>query len=606
MVLNQILVPTQTPPSSLMKIFLLIFCSLASIGVPFASATAGVAGAHKIAAWTFQTGGPIRGSVLLGHDAIFFGSSDGLVYALNKQGGTLRWKFQTGGAIAGAPALSGNTLIVAGRSDLVYALDATTGAVKWTFKVGADIGATGDWDYFTASPVIDGSRVLVGSADGHLYALDVATGARHWAFATGDRLRATPLVADGTVYQPSGDDFIYALSAADGSLQWKFATEGVKLDRSQGFTRSDIFTRPSLSHGLLIFGSRDANVYAVSVATHEKAWSFHYDSTWAMATTADDDTVYVGWSTNNKISAHDLTTGTKKWDYTAGAHNYAPALLDGNAVVRGSADGRIYSFDRATGAVNWTYTVGAEIYSQAVRDGDALYVGADDGRLYALVDAPPAHKAVYLPEGLSGNATAFVVDPQLAPYLAAHGFELLESHVALAQFIENRRSDGEPSVIVFGYAQIPAEVMGEDPAQGALHAYLAAGGKVVWPWGQPNLILIDQQGNYLGRDPTLGFKLLGVTYVDFEDSGNYYARATQTGRNHGLPAWLKATFASIAPQQDVTPLAIDEYGRAIAWSKSFSPRPGSGWVQLRISSFGVPMTPDELACLRRVACHGVE
>lgn len=556
--------------------------------------------------WAVQTEGPVRGAAVIAGDLVYFGSADGNLYAVAKAGGELRWKVPTGGGIAGTPAAAGSTVIVAGRGPEVLALDAATGAKRWSFRFAPDLPVETEWDYFTASPVIDGDQVLVASGDGHLYALELASGKLRWKFQTGDRIRATPLVLDGMVYQPGGDDFVHVLSARDGSLQWKFETEGTKLDRSQGFIRSDIFTRPSVRQGLLVVGSRDGNVYAVDATTHEKRWAFRYGSTWAMSTIADDSTVYVGWSTNNMVCALDLLTGAKRWEFKAGAHTYTTALLDGDEVVWGCADGNVRGFDRHTGALHWTYAVGSEVYSSLVRDGDTLYFGADDGRLRAVVTGPPARRAVYLPAAVPDNISGFIVDAGLAPHLVARGFERLDSGAALAEFVRTPTADDRPGVVVFAFAQIPPDVVGDDPATGPLRAYLDSGGKVVWPWGRPNLHLFDEQGNYVRRDATVGPRLLGVPFLEFEDSGNYFSTATPAGRNWGLPAWGKTSFASLPPDAEVTALAHDEYGRISAWVKSFHPRPGTGWVAVCPSGFGVAMTPRELELLEAIATYGVQ
>jgi outer membrane protein assembly factor BamB len=556
--------------------------------------------------WSFQAEGPIRGSAAIGGDSLYFGSADGFIYAVNKADGRLRWKFQTGGPIAGAPALAGNTVIVSGRAERVFALDAADGRPRWSFEMQPDLPTPTEWNYFTAPPVVDGKQVLVASGDGRLYSLDIASGTQLWSFGTADSLRAAPLVSGGVVYQPSGDDHVYALSAADGKLLWKYATAGVGYDLSKGFIRSDIFTRPTLQGGLLVFGSRDANVYAIDVATRQKTWSFAYDSTWAMSSTVDSGTVYVGWSTNNRINALDLATGEKKWEFDAGAHTYTTALIHGAHSYWGSANGRLYKLDKSTGALGWAYEVGSEIYSSPVGDGDTLYFGADDGRLRAVGEGGPAPaRAFYLPAKVPDNIAGFVLDPALPAFMLSRGYEQIDSPAALASWLAARRADGKPSVLVFGFAQIPAAVVGSDPAAGPLREYLNGGGKVVWPWGIPNKVTFDEQGTFLAYDPKVAARLLDIEFVDFEDSGNYYSRATQEGRNWGLPAWLKATFASVKTAQGIVPLATDEYGRVSVFLKTFHARPGSGWITFSPKGFNVPITAEELAMLERVASYGL-
>lgn len=579
------------------------FCAWASL----ATSVAGAEIVHPRIQWAFQTEGPIRGSAILAEDSLYFGSADGFLYAVAKADGDLRWKFQTGGSIAGAPVISGATLIVAGRGADVYALDTASGSVRWSFRMQPTLPTPTEWNYFTAAPVVNGKQVLVPSGDGHLYCLDLETGTRQWAYKTDDSLRASPIVVGDTIYQPSGDDHVYAISAQDGTLRWKFATAGVGHDLSKGFIRSDIFTRPSVKNGLLVFGSRDGNVYAVDTAERTAKWTFSYDSTWAMSTVVEDDRVYVGWSTNNRINAVDLATGTQVWEFDAGSHTYTTALLVGDDIYWGSAGGKLHKLDKRTGEPRWSYAVGSDIYSSAIHENDTLYFGTDDGRLLAVGEGGATeHRALYLPAQVPENIRGFIVDPVLEPHLAARGYHRLDSSAALASWLASRTRDGARSVLVFGFAQIPPDVVGADPARGPLRRYLESGGKVVWPWGLPNKVIFDDSGKFVAYDPSVAARMLEIEFLDFEDTGNYFSRATQAGRNWGMPAWLKTTFASLEAGNDVTALATDEHGRISAFVKSFHPRPGSGWVTFRPNGFNVPITAAELVVLERVASYTLQ
>ena len=61
-------------------------------------------------------------------------------------------------------------------------------------------------DAVRSSPVIDNGSVYVGSDDGRVYAVDLGTGAIRWRFKTGGAVRATPAAAGGIVYAASRDD----------------------------------------------------------------------------------------------------------------------------------------------------------------------------------------------------------------------------------------------------------------------------------------------------------------------------------------------------------------------------------------------------------------
>ena len=415
------------------------------------------------------------------------------------------------------------------------------------------------------------------------------------------------MITDDTIYQPSGDDYVYALTR-DGKLRWKFATEGVKYDLSQGFIRSDIFSRPSLQDRTLVFASRDANVYAVDVDTHQLKWKFAYDTTWAMSSTVDEGTVYVGWSINNKVNALDLATGKQKWEFNTGAHTYTTALIVGNDSYWGSADGKVYKLDKRTGALQWTYPVGSEIYSSLTSDAGSLYFGTDDGRVLALREMEkPTHKAVYIPATIPASLQGFITDAGLTPYLVDRGFERLDSPSALTQWITARATDAQTSAVVFAFALIPSAVVGVEPSTGPMRRYLEAGGKVVWSAGAPNQYKFDNAGNFLGFSPEIPRRLLEVEFLDFEDSGNYFSRSTQAGRNWGLPGSLKTSYAVLKEAaKGLTALATDEYGRVTAFVKQFNPRVGSGWVSIAPNGYGVPMKPEELKLIEHAASYTLD
>lgn len=63
----------------------------------------------------------VESSPVLSGETVFFGGSDGVIYALDKGKGTLRWRHATGAPIFGAAAISGNTLFVADFAGNVYA-----------------------------------------------------------------------------------------------------------------------------------------------------------------------------------------------------------------------------------------------------------------------------------------------------------------------------------------------------------------------------------------------------------------------------------------------------------------------------------------------------
>lgn len=560
---------------------------------------------HPKVKWTFKTQGTIRGSSVIDGSYIYFGSADGYLYALNKINSDLLWKFNTQGAIAGAPAVAGTRVYIASRDNYIYSVDTRTGKLTWTFKTQPLLNPSFlQWDYFTAAPVIAGDKLLAASGDGYLYALNNNNGKLLWKFKTNGRVRATALVVKNTVYQPSSDGFVYVIDLNSGKLKWTFETEGATLDSKKfGFDRNSIYTQPVLENNLLLFGSRDGNVYAVDINTHQQKWKFNYDNTWAMGIASDNDAVFVNWSTNNVACAIDLQTGKEKWKFLCGAHTYTKPVIAGDELYIGSADGKLYDLDKHTGQKKWQYETGSEIYSSPVYDDAAIFFGCDNGYFYALEQGSQPYKAVYQPPVITGNEKYLITDSTIAPYLKQKGFDQLDS-AGLYRFISNRINDKAPSVIVFTLPVIPRNIFGDKPGNGMLRKYLDTGGKIIWFGDSPAYFEPDGNGNFK-PDTVTGSRLLDVQYTVLEESGNYYSKSTQQGLNWGLPSWFKTVGAPVSPK-GVIPLAYDEYNRVSVWIKKFNPRPGSGFISCRSWSWFIPAHQEDLSLIWQLAVHELE
>src|SRR2546428_239782 len=85
-------------------------------------------------------GGPdvFRSSPAVWHGAVYFGSGDGNIYALDAVSGHVKWKFHTRDVVHASPAIAGGTVYIGSWDSWFYALDAATGALKWRFKTGED------------------------------------------------------------------------------------------------------------------------------------------------------------------------------------------------------------------------------------------------------------------------------------------------------------------------------------------------------------------------------------------------------------------------------------------------------------------------------------
>jgi polyvinyl alcohol dehydrogenase (cytochrome) len=228
-------------------------------------------------AWAFEFPGAIRARAqpVIAYGAVYVGSQDGTVYALDLKSGCVRWTFKAGAEVrtgivpfeSGDGAATVRRLVFGDVIARVYLIDALSGRLVWSRKVSEHPNAT-----ITGTPAVAGGRIYVPlsalevttAADpnyecctfrGAVVALDAATGAPRWTayaipeaahpvktLASGKRIFApsgapiwnSPEVDEkrGVLYVGTGDNYsspandtsdsVIAFRLRDGAMVWKF------------------------------------------------------------------------------------------------------------------------------------------------------------------------------------------------------------------------------------------------------------------------------------------------------------------------------------------------------------------------------------------------
>ncbi len=178
--------------------------------------------------WKFHTAGLVMSSPAVSGGVVFVGSTDGNLYAVDHESGTLKWKFEAKGRITSSPAVAGSLVYFGAYDGNFYAIDAATGQLKWKFQTGGERRFAAKhihglqpaaetmpdpFDFYLSSPVVWNGAVFFGSGDGNIYALNAASGALNWKFKTGDVVHASAAIAGGTLFVGSWDSYFYALNA---------------------------------------------------------------------------------------------------------------------------------------------------------------------------------------------------------------------------------------------------------------------------------------------------------------------------------------------------------------------------------------------------------
>jgi len=225
--------------------------------------------------WSYDAGAPIVSSPTIYNGQVYFATTGGTVFCLDKTLGTLtwnytppisagsvpatfysspsicapylyigsvadsnmycikltsstttgveRWRYKTNGAIYSSPAANYGVCVFGSSDFNVYCLDtfligtATVPGARWVKPTSSAV---------ESSPVINNGTVYIGSFDYNLYAFDIIHGNLRWKFASTSLIKSSPIVYGNSVYVASYDKYLYSVDTASGTLKWSYNTNG--------------------------------------------------------------------------------------------------------------------------------------------------------------------------------------------------------------------------------------------------------------------------------------------------------------------------------------------------------------------------------------------
>lgn len=566
----------------------------------------GIKGFFNECAWKFDADAPIRSTTVIAGNSLYFGSSRGVFYSLDKKTGKINWTFDPGYAINSSAAAHHGNVFFSDNQQSLYSLNAVTGKLNW--KTGLGPAKNYDWafDYTYSSPAIVKGQILIGSKDGCIYNINEATGKVKWKFKTGGIVRSSPAVADNIVYAGDTEGNFYAVGLNNGKQKWCFEIEGHTMQNEKfSFDRRAIIASPLVTGNKVIIGGRDGFLYCLDKNTGKQLWRVDHEVSWIISAVAVKDNIVVtGTSDGHFVQAVDLNTGKQLWKYHTVNVVWSSPIIDGDKVYIGSHEGVIYCLDLKTGRKLTSFQTGGIVFSSPVIGGHLLYVGSDDGFLYALKPgighASPvtARKYVFWDEGIpapNGN------DIRIRKYLTDNGYKRLDKE-KLVKLIGETDS-AENSVIVFATNFLPEEIT-KGEKNSTLRSYLEGGGKVVVTATDPLVLKYDAQykavvlRSFLYADSVIGIKYGPDDLRSYK--GNQPAFRTKAGEDWGVQSFW-ASPLSVDPRQVDIVLGMDENGLASAWVKKFHKSSGSGFVQIWAGE-----GDRDLSFITRVAEYGLK
>lgn len=374
------------------------------------------------------------------------------------------------------PTAAGGALFVGSHNGSVYALDQATGCTRWQFKAATEVRTAVTLDFASES----GVRAVFGDRAANVYALDAETGALRWQVSVDAHPNAaisgSITAHEGRLFVPlsSNDDInsmdpaypccdhsgaVVALDAATGERLWRTATieEPARTTgrtsigtEIRGPSGASVWNTPTIDakRGHLVVGTgnnhsrpataRSDSVLALEVATGRVVWTYQaqagdawnaacsfgnrsscpdpegpdtdFGGTTMLATTGTGELVFAGQKAGI-LHALDPATGKRVWQrriveggpqggvrYGLSSRDgvvYVPAMAqhDENGADRASLPG-LHALRARDGAVVWRTSAEALCGDRAACVGivgappiatkDVLFAAGVDGMVYAL------------------------------------------------------------------------------------------------------------------------------------------------------------------------------------------------------------------------------
>ena len=223
-----------------------------------------------------------------------FSQPKNIVSALPRGGGDPVWTFEEAeGEYIEGGAVTQGTFVIGNSDGFIYALDLEDGSLRWSFETGHRVWAT---------PLIDSGIVYIGAMDHHLYALRLDDGSVVWDFEAGGAFAGMPRLSDGVLYLGAFDDRLYAVNAESGQEEWSYVGD-------EWFWGS-----PQVDGDVVYAADVKGNVLALDAGNGDEIWSKELESSvrGGVALSEDGDKLFVGTEAGT-LYALDSEDGTEIW-----------------------------------------------------------------------------------------------------------------------------------------------------------------------------------------------------------------------------------------------------------------------------------------------------
>jgi serine/threonine protein kinase len=312
--------------------------------------------------WIFKTEDEVRGTASAAGGAVYIGSYDGNLYAIDETDGSVRWRFKTQRGIVSRPAPIAEMVIIGSEDKSVYAVSRLNGRAIWSFQTNMSV---------RSSAIVDERSGTIGSDDGFLYRFDRIKGIVTLRYKTWGPIRSTPCQSGDAIVFGSDDGYLYNIAAETGRLRWRYQIG------------ASVMSSPAIKSSTVVVGASDGSVRGFNLHDGKLLWSVPTGKTVISSPTIADDMVYIG-SADGNVYAIGLSSGEVNWKSAICRQITSSPTADGKLLYVGGNDSVFYCLDLSDGSIAWRFGAGAAIVAKPIFTNDHIIFGSLDGNVYAL------------------------------------------------------------------------------------------------------------------------------------------------------------------------------------------------------------------------------
>lgn len=287
--------------------------------------------------WDVELDFPISGGVGVYDDALFLGSSDGLVLKVDAKSGEVQWSTRLSGELLSAPQSNGTMVVAHTLDGKLQGLDFATGELAWTYDSNVPVLTLRG----SSPPIVEGNAAYVGFASGRVLAFDASTGGIAW---------------EARVAIPQGRSEIERVVDIDGSMTL-FGKE-------------------------LFVASYQGRIMAIDVASGRKLWQ--HDVSSFSGVSQGFGNVYVA-DEDGTVTAYQRSGQGERWQQPALAYRRLsrPTPI-GSYLAVGDLEGYVHIMSQVDGEfVGRVKADGDGVRADMISVDDILYVYGNSGDLIA-------------------------------------------------------------------------------------------------------------------------------------------------------------------------------------------------------------------------------